>query len=256
MNIRTVLAMTPVYRETSQVIEALEVCMKEAKRSLDSLGIHLSHVYLDDGADRHFIPGRVCLVKHSKNKGLAHTLVEGYEALSSSTFDLVVRIDAQEHDPRMIPLITSIMEKQELDALFIPIVYRINGLPKPSNHDIAGWIHDLKGALNPIEASVIGEIYNQKFPLGFQAFRAAHLKRITRHLRGGIEIFEEVAGTPATWGLDLLAMIITAHTTKAFGFQFGGYAAPWAENRSPEKSEEQRLRAEAMVEVARKLGYF
>jgi hypothetical protein len=110
----------------------------------------------------------------------------------------------------------------------------------------AGFIQ----SLSPINKEDILKVYNQKFPLGYQVFRTTLLKKILPRLSKSLEVFEKKFGTPATWGLDLMAILLAVdENPDAIDFVFGGWSEPWKENRGSDKIEAQKRKAGAMLEV-------
>jgi hypothetical protein len=189
------------------------------------------------------------------NLGLAHTLVEGYEtALELLDYDLIVRIDIDgEHDVELLPEIIDTMEKTDAQALYLPVVSSVEGRSRPSHTEVSRDIVRFADAVKQLDDEVIHNLYNQRFPLGYQVYRPDLLRQIITDLRRGLRTFKEITGNEPTWGLDLLAILLAAKST-SIDFMFGGWMKPWEANRSPQKDRDQAERARIMLKVFRRLS--
>lgn len=257
MEIKNVVAITPVWNEPLGMIQKFLAAVDGARKKLVDKGIGFRHFFLDDGA-LHLPDEYSILVRHKKNEGLARTLFDGYQEVFNlkSLPDLVIRLDCQEHDALQIPFVVDHFSHSSfINALFLPVWYWIEGQDRPAMKDITIMIADFIRALSPIQKEAVLGIYNQKFPLGYQAVRTSVLEEILPKLERGLAIFQEKTGKPATWGLDLLMILLAARQyPEAIDFVFGGWAEPWLENRGQDKIDAQRQKAITMVEVAKALG--
>jgi hypothetical protein len=254
-----VVAITPVYNETAEMIVKFINGMDEVRAELAALGVDFSHFLLNDGALH--LPEVMeevdVLVKHKKNLGLATTLVDGYEAVLAleTPPDIIIRLDCQEHDPWKIISIVDSFLRSSARAIFLPVWYWTGGENRPMQKDIMRIMVEFCANLSPINIEVVLSIYNQKFPLGYQAFGADFLREIFPSLKKGLDIFQDKFNKPATWGFDLLAMLLAAKfNPETVDFMFGGWSKPWVENRGPEKITAQQERARCMIDVAKELG--
>ncbi|HYF10592.1 MAG TPA: hypothetical protein VD967_03260 [Candidatus Paceibacterota bacterium] len=254
--IAKVVAITPCWNEPLGMIQQFQNRIEEVRRRLNEKNIGFRHFFLDDGALELPDEGSI-LVRHQKNEGLAHTLVDGYE----KTFflkegpDIVVRLDCQEHDPLKIIDIVDHLDHTTVGALFLPICYWFKDDPRPRMAEITQQIAVFTGALSPIRTEEVLANYNQRFPLGYQAWRIGLLRKLWPQLESSLGIFEDVAGSKMTWGLDLLAILLAAkEDPNKIDFLFGGWSPPWTENRGPDKIKAQADKAAKMIEVARRLG--
>lgn len=255
--IKNVVAITPVWNEPLGMIQGFLETVDVARKKLIEKGLGFRHFFLDDGT-LHLPDEYSILVRHPENQGLARTLADGYKAVLGlkSQSDLIIRLDCQEHDPLQIPFVVDhFSHTSKLQALFLPVWYWIEGEDRPLMKDITLMIANFVRALSPIEKQVVLGTYNQKFPLGYQAFRPSVLKEMLPRLENGMAIFQEKTGKPATWGLDLLTIMLAAHQyPEAIDFVFGGWSSPWLSNRGADKVEAQKQKAVAMVAIAEALG--
>ena len=254
--IRNAVAITPVWNESLAMIQKFQEGVEKVRHKLTESGIGFRHFFLDDCA-LHLPDEYPILVRHTENQGLAKTLLDGYEATLGvkSAPDLVVRLDANEHDPLKIVEAVDHLSHAPADALFLPVWYWVESDPRPLMQQITAMIADFTRALSPINAPIVVSIYNQKFPMGFAAFRPELLRGILPLMHEGLKMSQEISGKPVTWGLDLLKILLAAEKAPGrIDFLFGGWAQPWAENRGPDKIAAQRKRAETMVDVAGRLG--
>ena len=255
--IKDVVAITPVWNEPLGIIQKFQNDVAEVRRRLNERGVSFRHFFLDDGA-MNLQDESSILVRHSKNLGLATTLVDGYEAVLTKLKtkpDLVVRLDCQEHDALMIPTIVDHLDHTDVDALFIPVVYTIEHEPRRLMTRVTTMMADLQTALSPINGQKILEIYNQVFPVGYQAYRFELLTEITQQLRTGLSVYERTYGRLPTWGFDLLSILFTAKIdTERTDLLFGGWMTPWLENRGADKVEAQRKKNAEIIKLAVQLG--
>ncbi len=256
MRIKSVAVITPVYNEPADLIRKLVETVERKKPLLRQNNVGLNHFFLDDGArdfPDEFLRKR--LVCHEQNQGLAKTLIDGYQAITkiALSHDLVIKMDCQEHDPDKIFDIISFFSSTDIQALFLPVYYWVKGQPKPSMNEILNEIGIFSDSLCPIRKDKVLEIYNQKFPLGYQAFSLSALKAILPRFEKGYRLFEENYGKPS-WGFDLLSIILAAQFCGDIEFIFGGWMTPWEENRPLKKIEEQAKRAAMIIDIAKKLG--
>lgn len=256
MIIKNVVAITPVWNEPLGMIQGFLENVNQARKKLVDQGIGFRHFFLDDGAIN--LPEEYSiLVRHSKNQGLARTLADGYQAVTAlkSLPDLVIRLDCQEHDALQIPFVVDHFAHSQIQALFLPVWYWVNGENRPAMKDITVMIADFIRAMSPIRRETILGIYNQKFPIGYQAFRFSTIKDLLPEIEKGLVAVQGKTGQPATWGLDLLVILLAAYRyPEAVDFVFGGWSEPWLENRGADKILAQQRKAEIMVEVAVELG--
>ena len=255
MDVEKVVVITPVYNESREMILKLLIGFMQVQSQLAGRGVELLHFFLDDDAT-HLPPECQRLVTHTENQQLARTLLDGYSAVLEQhpDADVVIRMDCQEHDPAMIPRIIDAFRFSPVQALFLPVCYWVAGQPRPLMRQITQDIADFTAALSPVKSEKILRVYNQKFPLGFQAFTLPVITRLLPMLERGYEVFEQRHGRPS-WGFDLLAIILAANLFPGeIDFLFGGWMPPWEENRPAEKIEAQRRKAEAIVDVAIGLG--
>jgi len=230
--------------------------INEVRRILSEQNIGFRHFFLDDAAVN--LPDEYpILVRHQKNKGLDQILLKGYQAIFSlkSKTDLIIRIDCQEHDPLKIPFILDHFLHSSTKVIFLPVCYWIEGNNRPLMKEITKIMLEFNSALSPIDRKIILAIYNQKFPMGYQAFTTDALAIILPQLKKGVAIFKEKFKEQPRWGLDLLVMLVAANQyPKSVDFVFGGWSKPWLENRGREKIEAQRKQAAKIIEVAVELG--
>ncbi|OGZ33204.1 MAG: hypothetical protein A2V69_01600 [Candidatus Portnoybacteria bacterium RBG_13_40_8] len=258
MYLKNIVAITPVWNEPLGLIQKFLSGIKRVRSILAEKEIGFRHFFLDDGA-LHLPDECSILVRHKENLRLAKTLVDGYEAVLNlkSVPDLVIRLDCQEHDPEKIPfVIDHFSHASQLQALFLPVWYWVKGEDRPLMKDITMMITKFISGISPVNRQAVLEVYNQKFPLGYQAFRIAALRKLMNPLKKGLVLFQQKFNTSASWGLDLLVILLAAKEyPEGVDFIFGGWSEPWQENRSPEKIDAQRVKAEAMVELAEELDY-
>lgn len=258
-NIFTVVAMVPVFNEPQEMIISFWAKFAEVVRRLkcqSNFQLNPQLYFLSDGAVN--LPDNMpCLNgRRKENWRLARTLMEGYGLVLKldPVPDLIIRLDVQEHDPGLIPQIIDHFEHSPVEALFLPVIYEVEGQPRPLMAKVTRDMAEFQAALNPIDQKTILRIYNQKFPLGFQCYSCQALERIFPQLERGLEIFRQKYGPPS-WGLDLLAILLAAKNfPEAVDFFFGGWMTPYKENITSEKVAVQRLRAVTMVEIAIELG--
>ena len=252
--IKSVVAITPVWNEPLGMIQQFLAGIETVRNTLVSQGVGFRHFFLDDGAlnlpDEYSI-----LVRNKENLGLARTLVRGYKAVLDlkSKPDLVIRLDCQEHDPGKIPFVVDhLAHASSIQCLFLPVWYWVEGCDRPAIREITYLIADFCRGLSPIDRDRVLGIYNQKFPLGYQGYRVSSLERLLPRFEQGLEVFQSRFGTPATWGFDLLAILLSAQQlgSDAIDFVFGGWSSSWIENRGPDKIAAQKKKAEAMIDVA------
>jgi hypothetical protein len=265
LKIEKVLVITPVYKEPRKMIEGFQYRIDEITYMLRNQGIDLLNFWLNDGA-KELPPEFPTLVEHTKNQGLAITLLEGYKEIlarhaSDKEGSILIRIDCQEHNPRLITDsirgegILNHFSATKTKALILPVWYWVKGQERPLSAEIMELMVNFRKALNPIDTRQVITTYNQKFPMGYQAFRLTALLEIVEKLEEGMEVFRKITGEDATWGLDLLTVISAAQiypgTTDIL---FGGWSTPWEENRPQEKIERQREKAKIWIEVAQEMG--
>lgn len=242
--IKNIVAISPVMSSLTKV-----------KKALNGKGIALRHFFLDDGA-LELPEDYPILVRHQQNLGLAKTLCDGYRAALNLKVkpDLVVRLDSQEHNPSNIKAIADSFSNSPVETMFLPIIYWVTDQPRPLEREISVMIANFVNALYPIDEEVILDIYNNKFPIGFQAFRLGCLEKLLPLLEKGMEIFQAIEKKPASWGLDLLAILVSAEIApQTVDFHFAGYSVPWAQNRGLDKIKAQKDKAEIMIKIARRL---
>lgn len=257
--IRNVAVITPRCKENLAQVLAFRSRLSLANAELAKNGkqIKLTHYLLNDGDQSLVESYSNHLVNHETNRGLAYTLVEGYEAvLKIPDLDLIVRIDIDgEHDIGLLPYIISTMEQPKMgqtqvQALYLPVVSSIEGKPRPNYEDVTRDIAQFGYAVKYPEdqGEVIRGLYNQRFPLGYQVYYPELLRQITPDLRRGLTKFKEITGKEPTWGLDLLAILLAAKSAP-IDFIFGGWMKPWEANRSPQKDLDQAERAKVMLQI-------
>lgn len=255
-NIQNVVAITPVWNEPLGMIQQFLESIDNVRRKLSGQGIAFRHFFLNDGAIN--LPDEYpTLVRHQKNMGLATTLRDGYRAVLQlkARPDLIVKLDCQEHDSEKILAVVDHFSHSNVQALFLPVWYWVEEKERPLMKDIVILIARFISSLNPMDKATILEIFNQKFPLGYQCFRPETMELLLPDMERGIEIFREKFNKPATWGLDLLTILLAANKIPEYlDFVFGGWSEPWQENRSQDKIEAQRNKAEVMAEIAKELG--
>ena len=234
------------------MISGFQKKIMRVRAALWKRDVSLRHYYLDDGAN--MTDFFSCAIKHEVNMGLAKTLVDGYNAAITFESDAVIRLDAQEHDPWKILEIVDCMEHSDVGAVFLPVYYWVEGELRPSMREVQRKILDFSDFLSPVGQMTVLATYNQTFPLGYQAFRSDILQKLVPRLEEGLRVCEEITGKPATWGLDLLSILLIANMGVRIDSFFGGWSTPWKENRTPEHINAQREKARVMVEVAKRLG--
>ncbi len=258
--ITKVLAITPVFKEPVDMIQVFDIKMELVQNALRERGVELLRFYLCDGGtsveNTSRMESPIPLISHEQNVGLAHTLVDGYkEAIRVYQADLIIiRLDVQEHDPWKILEIVDVMEHTDAEALFLPVYYWVEGQLRPSMREVQSRINDFSNSLAPINQLDVLSTYNQIFPLGYQAFRSDLLQKLVPMLEEGLVLCREITGKPATWGLDLLVILLAARMGVKIDSFFGGWSTPWLENRTAEHIANQREKARVMVEVAKALG--
>lgn len=241
------------------MLQAFLEKLETVKKQLIHQEIGFFHYFLDDGSQAMSEELGRSLIVHNKNLGLTVTLIEGYEAVfggrKGARPDLVVRIDCQEHDPLRIPEIVDHFSHTNLNALLLPVCYWVAGQPRTPMWRTLEQIVDFRRALKPLKPEVILAIYNQVFPLGFQAYRTDFLEGLLPDFRRSTTIFRELTGKEPSWGFDLLAIMLAARDDlDNIDFRFGGWMEPWLENRGADKIAAQQERAKTMIEVAKRLG--
>lgn len=255
--IKKIVAILPCWGEPLAMINETRDKLEKVKKELEVKGFYFQYFFLKDGAEE--LPeDSPILVRHKKNRGLALTLLDGYGAIFTQLQnepDLIIRLDVQEHDPFKIMEIVDAFLHSPVQALFLPVRYWVKGEPRPLMAETLRKIADFIPALAPIQRERVLEVYNQEFPVGYQAFRSGALWQILDNLQTGGAIFERKFGQKPTWGLDLLAILLAANKFPSdIDFIFGGWAEPWLVNRGPEKLAAQKDKAAKMVEIALELG--
>lgn len=251
-----VVAITPVWNESLAMIQSFRTLIEGVREKLNQRGIGFVHYFLDDAA-LHLPEEYPILVRHATNQGLAHTLLDGYTAVLAlkAKADIIIKVDCQEHDPEMIMDIVDNMGHSPIDAMFLPVYYWVKGEPRPLMREMTVQIADFIRALDPISRETVLSTYNVIFPLGYQAYRGKTLSELLPKLIEGMRICEEMTNKPATWGLDLLAILLAAKNDAAkIDFLFGGFSEPWLENRGADKVAAQQVKAETMIQIAERLG--
>ena len=264
MKIKKVIVITPVYRESVEMIEVFQHKIDQITFMLKNRGIKLFHYWLNDCAEE--LPsGLPTLVEHTENKGLAITLLEGYKEVlakhaSNEEESILIRIDCQEHNPHLITDsvrgegILEHFSTTKTQALILPVWYWVKGQDRPLTAETMELMVNFRRALNPIDPRQIIQDYNQKFPMGYQAFQLAALPKIVEKLQEGMDVFQRINGETATWGLDLLTIMLAAQIyPRTTDIMFGGWSTPWEENRSQEKTERQRKKAKSWIGAAWKM---
>lgn len=252
-----VVAITPVWNEDLGMIQAFKNRIEEVRLALNRRGIGFRHFFLSDGAIHLPDDEYPILVRHEKNLGLARTLLDGYQAVLalSNPPEVIVRLDCQEHDPAKILEVVENMEHTPIGAVFMPVYYWVGGVERPPMREVTQKIAKFIDDLSPIDKAGVLATYNQVFPIGYQAFRREALQTLLPQLQEGVKVCEELTGKPATWGLDLLAILLAGNDpSMMIDFIWGGWAEPWLENRGVDKVAAQKTKAEIMVEVAIRLG--
>src|SRR5262245_18801392 len=123
--IQSVAVVTPRHQESLAQVIAFRSRLSLANADLikKSRLIRLHHYVLNDGDQSLSDSYGNHLINHEKNRGLAYTLVEGYEAVLKLEHDLIVRIDIDgEHDIGLLPQIIDTMEQTNVQALYLPVV--------------------------------------------------------------------------------------------------------------------------------------
>lgn len=251
-----IVAITPVWNEPLGMIQEFSNKINEVRQELNGKEIGFTHLFLDDGALNLPVESSI-LVRHKDNLGLAETLVDGYRAIFSlkAVPDIVVRLDCQEHDPWKIITIVDSFSHTKAQAIFLPAQYWTKRQKRPLMRKATKTIAEFCKALSPMNPDIILATYNQEFPMGYQAWRTNFLKEIFSDLENGLGIFEKEFSERASWGFDLLAILLAAQKKPAaIDFSFGGWPTPWEENRGPDKVTAQRDKAEKIIKLAKKLG--
>lgn len=255
--VRDVVAITPVWNESLAMIQSFQAQIESVRSALVAKGISFRHFFLDDGAV-HLPDESSILFRHEVNTGLAQTLSDGYEKVLRSKKgkpDVIARLDCQEHDPAMILQAVDHLMRVPVDAVFIPVVYNVKGEPSRRMVEVTQIIASLSQALHPSDLAVVESIYNQVFPLGFQVFRADLLSAILPKYQMAISAFQRKFNKPATWGFDLLSLLLSAEIDpERIDFIFGGWMEPWESNRGSDKVEAQRTRVKQMLELHAELN--
>lgn len=253
--ITSVVAITPVYNEEIYTIQHFNSQIEEIKNTLINRKISFRHFFLDDSAINLPREEVSSLIAHTENKGLVHTLIDGYDAVLNlkSVPDLIIRLDAQEHSPFKIIEIVDHMMNTEAKAVFLPIWYKTEEEPSPLTTEIYKKLSAFRDALTPMNEQEILSAY-ANFTLGYQSFTKKALAKILPDLKLGVDIFKSQEGKNATWGLDLLAILLTSHHFKDdFDFLWGGWSIPWKLNRGLKKTDDQKERARKMIQIAEEI---
>lgn len=253
--VRSVVIITPVWNEPLGMIQKFQGQIAVVKEKLNRQDIALRHFFLDDGAVN--LPDEsAILVRHEKNLGLATTLLDGYNAVLKLRIkpDLVVRMDCQEHDPTEILRVVDNFSHSEISAMFLPVWYWVEGEPRPREKEVTELLAKFVSSLSPLEEETILGTYNQKFPIGYQVYTPEFLAEVLPSLTNGISLFAEMYQTSATWGLDLLAILLAGYLCPSkVDFHFAGFAEPWRENRGADKVLAQQKKAGEMIQVFKHL---
>lgn len=250
--IKDVVVITPAYNEPLQMYVALREKMDSVKDHLAGKGISMMHFFLDDGS-RELPDDFPILVKHMKNQGLWDGVFDGYKNIFSvlkKQTDLIVRMDSQEHNPFLIPEIVDHFNNSPVQAAYLPVWYWIKGQPRPKMVEIFGMIREFAEALAPIDSETIALMYNKRFPTGFQVYRRSALEKLIPFLEEGEKVFRRKFKANPTWGIDLMAMIFSAHKFPGgIDFLFGGWSEPWLQNRGEDKIKIQDSRTSMVLET-------
>lgn len=230
--------------------------MEKVKDALAARGVSLTHGFINDGnpavdSDKYNVIAGLPTVNHGMDWGI----LTAYKALLATGADIIIKIDSQEHDPWIILDIVDAFEYSNIQAMFLPVWYRVEGQPRSSMRIIYKTIDEFYEALSPIRAGTIADIFNQKFPMGFQAWRRDALMKVLPILHSGVEIYETTYGNYPRWIVDLLAMIVARSEGLDVDFMFAGFSTPWRENRPEAKIQQQMLQAQQAIEIASLLGY-
>lgn len=256
MKIEDVVIIIPCWNESLKMLQVLKDDLDKVGRELNRKGVSSLYYFIDDDAIN--LPDNYpVIVRHDKNEQLATTLLHGYQEVFKlkNKPDLIVRMDSQEHDPRKIIEIVDHMENADIGALFLPVWYWVKGEYRPPMKEISSLITRFVGALSPIDSDIVMDTFNQKFPLGYQAYKIDFLKKMLSLIEKAYFSFLEIHKKPATWGLDLISILIAADIDmERIDFLFGGYSTPWKENRGADKVKAQEDKAQAWMEVARAMG--
>ncbi len=230
--IERVAVIIPVAKEPQDMIIKRSEEMKAVRETMGRRGIIADHFWLDDAAANLPADARR-LITHDKNVGLAETLGEGYDRLTSilpQTYDAVVRLDAQEHNLFSIPEAIEQLRCTDARAVYVPIIYCRDGEPRRLAIEATAIINHMVAALKPLDAGVVGGIYNQVFPLGFQVYEMSLLREILPDFWRVTKMFHEKFGQRATWGMDLVALVLAAQRAP-IDLIFRDYTEPWTSNR-------------------------
>ncbi len=255
-----VVLLTPVSNETASMIDRLRSRIGNAKATLAQRGMRLAHFFLADGA-RELEIELPTLVRHPKSLGLATTLVEGYEAILRDLPEqprYVVRCDADgEHDPAKIMDIVDAMDNTDAAGIALPVWYIVDGMPRPYMREVnalMGTFLDSLALAEEKHRAVVLDVYNNRFPMGFQAWRGTALAAIVQTLRTVLDGYRAAYSEPPSWGFDLLALLVGARLfPNKLDYVFGGWATPWKENRPESKIRAQRDRAERMIQIVQSM---
>jgi hypothetical protein len=145
------------------------------------------------------------------------------------------------------------MMNTEAEAVFLPIWYKTQGEPAPLTTEIYKKLSTFRDALTPMNEQEILSAY-MNFPLGYQSFTKKALTTLLPDLERGVDIFNKQEGKSATWGLDLLAILLTSyHFKDNFDFLWGGWSTPWKLNRGLKKTDDQKNRAQKMIRIAEEI---
>lgn len=249
--VRNVVAMTPVWNESLAMIQAFQEQIDDIRKALIAKGIAFRHFFLDDGA-MHLPDESSILVRHASNLGLAQTLSDAYTAVLELKVkaDVIARLDCQEHDPRKIIEAVDHLTRVPVNAVYLPVIYNVNGEPSRRMVEVTQIIARLSAALNPPDTAVVDGIYNQIFPLGYQVYRVELLSAILPKFKSAVERFQGKFGVKPTWGFDLLSLLLAAEVDPMkIDFLFGGWMEPWSQNRGPDKVEAQQKRVHMMLDL-------
>lgn len=260
---RAIALLTPVSNESSEQIIELERRVSNVSAELDARGYRLLHFYLNDGAPN-LDPLSPMLVRRRTRVGLATTLVEGYEAVHRNLCrddrpGIVVRCDADgEHDPGRILQIVDAFTDTKAQGIVLPVWYVVAGGERPMQSRVARIMIEFLRALNlrtESEEEFVGSVYNNTFPMGFQAWRSDALAQVASFLRASLDSYSALYHDEVpSWGFDLLALLIGSTLFPGeIDYLFGGWSNPRTERRSPEKAAEQALRAIRMIDLFRRL---
>ena len=250
-----ITVITPVYKETAEEIVSLLAGITLARQNLAPKG-QMSHYFLDDGSrvTEAGLPLNT-LVRHTQNKGLAQTLIEGYEAIWNmrSLPDVAVQLYSK-HDAGQIPDVVSRI-LAGFKFVFLPVWYEVPGAAQKPMVEIYDLIVKFSEAVKSMNRLAILSLWKEKFSFGFQGFRPSRLADLLPDLKRGIKLFEKKYGKKPTWGLDLLTILLAAKDRRnRVDFLFGGTESLPTNRQIEEVVKEQRDQAEKMLYIAAELG--